>query len=157
MHRIYVSCSLDMPTMPTKVKRCFADYDAYVSYYQKGITYKKEWLEQADMVVFVLPYGNFAWDVNKLTNGVLKELIYCLNTHKPYFISYTTSDGKLGIYPAMINDELCITGIANAKNSIFTLMQNKLPGGVLAKSSEPCSKLSEGKSFEELTNFNESY
>lgn len=126
MYKIYISCPYDMPMVPPKIKKHFESHDVDVKYSQKGVTYRKEWLEQADAVIFVLPNMNFKWDVCKLTNGVLKELVYCLNTRMPYYVAYTTSDGKLGIYPGMLTDDMDITGVTNARDSITVLMDSNL-------------------------------
>lgn len=151
MYNIYISCSYDMPYTPPEVKGLFKDYKGVdVKYFEKGTSYKKEYLEQSNAVIFVLPDMNWAWDISKLNRGVLEEFIHCLNTRKPVFIAYKTASGTLGVYPAIITDDLCIQGIAGSKDSIFRLIEsNLLP--------QKPSSVVECSTSEELTNFETTY
>lgn len=152
MYNIYISCSNDMLSTAPMVKNLFKGCKGVdVKHHVKGASYKKEHLQQADAVIFILPNLNWMWCLDKLTKGLLGELIYCLNTRRPTFIAYKGSDGDIGIYPAVITDDLCISGIAGCKDTIFTVIESNLLPPKLSSMTE-CSAPSG-----ELTNFETTY
>lgn len=95
-----------------------------VSYYILGSEYSSENLEQSDAVVFVLPNGGFQCPLSNMTQGSLKELVYCLNNRKNIFISYESNSG-LKIYAAEITDTMCIKGIPVTYMNLNTLDEVK--------------------------------
>lgn len=94
------------------------------SFYSMGSEYSSEPLEQSDAVVFILPGGTFQCPLVRMTQGSLKELIYCLNSRKDIFISYKSNSG-LRIYTAEITDTLCIKGVSATYMNLDSMSEIK--------------------------------
>lgn len=94
------------------------------SFYSMGSEYSSEPMEQSDAVVFVLPGGTFQCPLVRMTQGSLKELIYCLNNRKNIFISYKSNPG-LRIYTAEITDTLCIKGVSATYMNLDSISEIK--------------------------------
>lgn len=93
---------------------------------------------------------SFSTPLHRLTNGILSELIKVINSNKPYFIAYgPKGSSDMCIYPGSLNlTSGVITGIANARNSIFKLMKSNL---ISSNVSEECV------TDKEFINFNDTY
>lgn len=85
-------------------------HEAY--FHKQNTDYDPSLLQQADATVFVLPDLSWETPLRKLSQGSLKELLYCLNNKKDFYIAYKTFSGVLKIYAAEITEELCIRGIS---------------------------------------------
>lgn len=90
------------------------------SHHVDGDTYDIDNLKKADAVVFVLPSNSWSYPIHKLTQGVLRELVFCINQKKDIFIAYRTQSG-LKIYAAEIDEDLCIRGIQATYMNLDTL------------------------------------
>lgn len=123
--KVYISgCTRENKRIIEQTAKLLRSAKHEVSYYTLGTEYSPENLEQSDAVVFVLPNGSFQRPLSDMTQGSLKELVYCLNNRKNIFISYESNSG-LRVYAAEITDTMCIRGISATYMNLNTLDEIK--------------------------------
>lgn len=122
---IYISCPWGFQQGLPVVKKYILTQqpDATVTYSEKGEPYSTDNLHQADCIVFIL--NGYTWQekLETMSKGMLSELVWCINHRKPIYLAYKASTG-LGIYGAIINEDLIFGGVANSSNNLFTIIQN---------------------------------
>ena len=120
--KVYISgCTRTMYREIKETAELLSKAGHSATYYVRGTVYNKTLLEMADAVVFVLPGLSWETPLRKLTQCSLKELIYCLNNKKDFYIAYKTFDGVLNIYAAQINEDLCIKGTDSTYMNLDTI------------------------------------
>lgn len=123
--KIYISgCTREDGRMIKQTSDLLRSSKHQACYWNIGSEYSSEPLEQSDAVVFVLPGGTFQCPLVRMTQGSLKELVYCLNNKKDIFVSYKSNSG-LRIYAAEITDTLCIKGISATYMNLDTIDEIK--------------------------------
>lgn len=121
--KVYISgCTRENKRIIEQTAKLLKSAKHEVSYYTLGTEYSPEDLEQSDAVVFVLPHWLFGCPLTDMTQGSLKELVYCLNNRKNIFISYYSTVG-IRIYAAKITNTLCIQGIPATYMNLNTISE----------------------------------
>lgn len=124
--RVYISGSTRTQDKIIKETAEILRKDGHIpSYHMDGHLYSKNNLEKSDAVVFILPSNSWSYPIHKLTQGVLKELVFCLNHRKDIFISYRAQNG-LKVYAAEIDEDLCIKGISATYLNLGVLDELKI-------------------------------
>lgn len=119
--KIYISgCTRTEKRMIAKTADLLESAGHLPSFYALGTPYSRENLEQSDAAVFILPDGSFECPISHMTQGSLKELVYCINNRKDIYISYESQSG-LRMYAAEITDNLCIKGITATYMNLDTI------------------------------------
>ena len=129
MKNIYISCPYSESTKLAEVtgflnknlKDLINKDLVKINYSNKNTSYDITKLEKSDLVIFVLEKYSFQMCLEKMTRGIISELMWCLNNRVPIFLAYKSSKG-LQIYGAEITDDLKFTGIANTGNTICDIM-----------------------------------
>lgn len=147
MKNVYVSCSWDNPIELQKTKSALKTEGFSVTSNGKTEVYDDTKIQKADFVVFVFEKSSWSWALDKLSSGVLKELVWCLNNRKPIFIMYHSCSGGLKPYAAEITSDLTIRGIQGTSPNMGTI-------SIIASSAIPVIEWKEDSTrFDHSTNF----
>lgn len=121
MKNVYVSCSWNNPKELDKTKSTLETKGFSVTSNGKIEKYDSTKIKKADFVVFVLSGFQWGCPLEKLSGGILKELVWCLNNRKPIFIMYKTCSGELHPYAVEITEGLVIQGLAGTSPNMEVL------------------------------------
>jgi hypothetical protein len=113
-----------------------------INYNIRQLKYEKEYIENADAVVFVLPNLRWFSEISALSAGITSEINYAKKENKKTFIAYETKNGDIKIYEAVINSWE-IKGRENSSHVFFDFIKNtnKLPNVLQKKNNEKDKRL----------------
>jgi len=122
--KIYVSCPADVPASRLlDVIRELESTNYTITYWDRSRnSYKDRWIEEADLILFILPNNGFSYEVDDLPTGVKRELKRAGELGKSIGIIYrpTTSKSNYQVYQAIVQenelDEDEITGVRGTSN-----------------------------------------
>lgn len=108
---IYISYSTDYYNCAEVVKDNLEKANTDVTMWIPGTRYSDKLIRSCDTVVFIVKNFEFDSDVEKLTLGVIKELLLALKEKKNIKIAYIKKDKTLRYYDAHLS--------LNAKGGLF--------------------------------------
>lgn len=102
--RIYISCPLSVSeaTLEAVAEKAGNNGEYNVRYWdRRGKGYNEKLLEDADLILFILPGNSFGLPFQALPVGLQSELIKAHVLQKPLAVAYRNTSGEMNIYKAI--------------------------------------------------------